>query len=86
MMKRNPNLWRVAVSDATVWRRALTLGLPVGLLQVTVNQGDVWLHHAVTPVVLVKTIVSPLIGVGIALISAAATRRESLLKQKKSSS
>jgi hypothetical protein len=63
--------WRGALARAATWRRGLALGLPVGALQVTVNQGDVWLRGGADAVVVVKTILSPLIAVGIAVASAA---------------
>ena len=66
-------LWLAAARDSGVWWRAVKIGLPVGLLQVSINQGDVWLSHAVTPVVVLKTAVSPMIGVALAWFSAAAT-------------
>ena len=63
-----------AARDRSVWRRTLLLGLPVGLLQAALNQGDHWLHHAVDGTVVLKTILSPLLSCTIAFISAAATR------------
>ena len=53
--------------------RALKFGFTAGLLQAAVNQGDLWLHHAASPVVVVKTIVSPLIGFTLVLFTSAAT-------------
>jgi hypothetical protein len=64
----------LASRDPRVWRRTLALGLPVGLLQATLNQGDHWWRHEVGPVVVVKTILSPLLSCAIAFVSAAATR------------
>lgn len=55
-----------------VWRKAAPIGLVVGLLQICVNQGDHWLNHQITPSVLLKTILCPLISVGVAVVSAAA--------------
>lgn len=55
-----------------VWRRAAPIGLAVGLVQICVNQGDHWLHQQVTAAVVVKTILCPLISLGVAVASAAA--------------
>jgi hypothetical protein len=65
---------REALHDAVVWRRTLLLGLPVGLLQAVLNQGDHWWRHQVDAVVVAKTILSPLLSCSIAFVSAAATR------------
>lgn len=62
--------WR----DRTVWRRTLLLGLPVGLLQAALNQGDHWWHHAIDGVVVLKTILSPLLSCTIVFLSAAAAQ------------
>jgi hypothetical protein len=64
----------LAGRDPRVWRRTLVLGLPVGLLQAALNQGDHWWRHEVGPVVVAKTILSPLLSCTIAFVSAAATR------------
>lgn len=66
-------LWRQALRQRVVWLRALKLGFTTGCLQAAVNQGDVWLRHAVTPEVLAKTIASPLIGFTLVLVAAAET-------------
>jgi hypothetical protein len=63
-----------AARDRQVWRRTLLLGLPVGLAQAALNQGDHWWHHAVDATVVTKTILSPLLSCTIAFLSAAATR------------
>ena len=60
------------------------MGLSVGLLQAAINQGDLWLRHAVDFGVVVKTIVSPLIGFTLVLISAADTWIQRALEQTKS--
>ncbi len=65
-----------------VWRKAAPIGLAVGLLQMAVNQGDHWLHHEVNSTILIKSIISPLIGLGLAVVSAAASH---LGKSKKTS-
>jgi len=66
-------LWRQAFQQRAVWLRALKLGFTTGCVQAAVNQGDVWLHHAVTAEVLAKTIASPLIGFTLVLVAAAET-------------
>jgi len=68
-------MWREALIDRDVWVRALRIGLPVGVLQVAINQGDHWLAGHVTGGVIAKTIASPTISIGIALVAAAATVR-----------
>lgn len=66
-------LWQKALSDKNVWQRSLRLGLPVGLLQIVINQGDVLLHGAWTSRVVFKLFACPSISVAIALASASAT-------------
>ncbi len=66
-------LWMLAFRQRSVWFRACKLGLSVGLLQATVNQGDVWLRHAQDKIVVFKTIASPLIAFTLVLVSSAAT-------------
>jgi hypothetical protein len=64
-----------ALRDPLVWRRTLVLGLPVGLLQVAINQGDHWVHQTVDRVVILKTVLSPFLSCSIAFLSTAAARR-----------
>jgi hypothetical protein len=66
-------LWRPALRQSSVWRRAFKLGFTTGLLQAAVNQGDVWLHHTQTWVTVLKTIASPVIGFTLVLVAAAET-------------
>ena len=66
-------LWLLALRQRSVWLRALKFGLTAGLLQAAVNQGDLWLRHAVSPSVVAKTIASPLIGFVLVLFTGAAT-------------
>lgn len=54
------------------WRRALAVGLPVGLVQAALNQGDHWVRHAVDWTVVAKTVLTPLVSILVAWISAAA--------------
>lgn len=65
------SLWVQAFRQASVWRRAAVVGLPIGVLQAVINQGDVWLRHEQTAGTVVKTLVSPLVTFSVALISAA---------------
>ncbi len=65
------SLWLQAFRQASVWRRAAVVGLPIGVLQAVINQGDVWLRHEQTAGTVVKTLVSPLVTFSVALISAA---------------
>lgn len=60
-----------AFRQASVWRRAAVVGLPIGVLQAVINQGDVWLRHEQTAGTVVKTLVSPLVTFSVALVSAA---------------
>jgi hypothetical protein len=64
-------MWLQALACGAVWRRAAKWGVPVGILQAVINQGDFWLSHAVTTTVVTKTIVSPIVTFSVALISAA---------------
>jgi hypothetical protein len=73
-----PGLWLTALQQRSVWARGLKLGLSVGILQAIINQGDVWIAHAETTGTIVKTVVSPLVTFGVALVSAAATCVEKL--------
>jgi hypothetical protein len=70
-MERIGTLWLEALQNRAVWIRAAKWGVPVGILQAVINQGDYWFHHTVDLVVLVKTIVSPLVTFSVALLSAA---------------
>jgi hypothetical protein len=81
---RKRQLWAKALRQRSVWMRALRLGLPVGLLQATINQGDYWIHGPVDRVVIVKSIVSPLIGFTLVLFSAAATWVQRSIEQSNS--
>lgn len=66
-------LWAQAFRQRSVWLRAVRLGLSVGFLQAVVNQGDHWMSGSVDGTVLLKSIVSPLIGFALVLVSAAET-------------
>lgn len=74
-------VWQQAIRQRSVWLRALKLGLPVGLLQAVINQADVWWRHDVTAAVVIKTIVSPLIGFALVFVSAAATWAQKTLNK-----
>ncbi len=73
-LKRNRYL--AACSLPQVWRRTLILGLPVGLLQAALNQGDHWWRHQIDAVVVTKTILCPLLSCTIVFASAVATHAE----------
>lgn len=63
-----------ALRGREIWRRAAPIGFSVGLLQAAVNQGDHWFRNEVTSAVILKTILSPLIGLSLAVVSAAAAQ------------
>ena len=64
-------LWKDALSQRSVWRRSLVIGLAVGLLQILVNQGDHWWRLRIDGVLVLKTLTTPLIAISVALFSAA---------------
>ena len=65
------SLWGQALRERRVLRRSLWIGCTVGAIQILVNQGDHWWRHQVDSVVVVKTLATPLIAIGVALFSAA---------------
>jgi phosphate/sulfate permease len=69
--------WRESLLAPRVWRSATYYGLPAGLIQAALNQGDHWLTGQVTTAVVVKSVISPLVGFGVAFIAAFTTHRES---------
>ncbi len=71
-------LYWQACRQPAVWSRAAKLGLVVGFIQVSLNQGDHWLRHEVDAVIVAKSILSPLLSFGIAFASAVATHVENL--------
>ena len=77
-------LWRAAFRQRSVWLRAVKLGLPVGLLQAAINQGDHWVRGELNSVVILKSIGSPLIGFTLVLFSAAQTWVQRTLEQSNS--
>jgi hypothetical protein len=79
-------LYRQALRHPPVWRRAARLGLIVGILQASLNQGDHWLRHEITTGLVLKTLISPLLSFTIALVSAAGTHVENLRRTSSSSS
>jgi hypothetical protein len=70
-----PMSWFRALTAPTVWRRAAPVGLGVGLLQMSLNQGDYWLHGTVTSAIVVKSLLSPLVSLSLAVYSAASVYR-----------
>lgn len=69
--------WRQSLLAPRVWKSATWFGLPAGLIQAALNQGDCWLTGHVTTMVVAKTIASPLVGFGVAYVSAVTTHHES---------
>jgi hypothetical protein len=67
----NRMLWRQALTQKEVWQRSLMIGLPVGFVQILVNQGDHWCRLDVDMVIVLKTLATPLIATSVALLSAA---------------
>jgi hypothetical protein len=67
-----------ACRQPAVWARAAKLGLVVGVIQVSLNQGDYWLSGQVTTLIVIKSILSPLLSFAIAFASAVATQAENL--------
>ncbi len=76
--------WLAAFVVRSVWLRALKITVPVGLLQIAINQGDCWLRGAVTPVVLAKTVLTPCVTFAVALFAAASTYRQLHARQPQS--
>jgi hypothetical protein len=76
-------LWRHALQQRSVWWRAVKLGLTVGFLQATINQGDHWLRGEIDRAVIIKSVVSPLIGFTLVLVSAAETWVQRTIEQNK---
>ena len=64
-------LWIRSLRDPATWGRAFRVGAPVGLLQAAIHQGDAWVRLAVDAAVVVKTIVSPLVGFALVWAGAA---------------
>jgi hypothetical protein len=65
-------LWLGALRQGSVWRRAVKMGLTVGLLQAGINQGDSWWRGEVRVAVVAKTILSPLVTFTLVLFTGAA--------------
>lgn len=64
-------LWGEALTSWPVWRRSLTIGLIVGLVQIAVNQGDLWVRLQISSALILKTLVTPMIAISVALFSSA---------------
>ena len=71
-------LYWQAARDPAVWRRAARLGLVIGFLQTSLNQGDHWLRGEITVGLILKTILSPLLSFAVAFLAALGTRVEAL--------
>ena len=76
-------LWVLALRERSVWVRAVKFGFTAGLLQALVNQGDHWWRHEVGAGVVLKTVVSPLIGLTLVLFTSAATWVQKTLEHQK---
>ncbi|MFA6288737.1 MAG: hypothetical protein WC661_15245 [Opitutaceae bacterium] len=72
---------REACLAAIVWRRAALLGVPVGVMQATLNQGDHWMAGVFTAAVVAKSILSPCLSFSIAYVSAVLTHAENLQRK-----
>ncbi len=64
-------LWGEALSSWPVWRRSLIIGLVVGFIQIAVNQGDLWVRLQISSTLILKTMVTPMIAISVALFSSA---------------
>jgi hypothetical protein len=83
MTTNKRNLWLLAFRQQSIWSRAVKFGFTAGLLQAAVNQGDLWLRHAASTGVIVKTMISPLIGLILVWCTSAATWVQKSLEQTK---
>ena len=81
---RKRELWAQALRQRSVWLRAVKLGLTVGFLQAAINQGDHWVRGEFDSIVILKSVVSPLIGFTLVLFSAAQTWVQRTLEQSNS--
>ena len=71
-------LYARVLREPAVWRRALRLGAAVGLVQVTLNQGDYWLRGEVTGLLILKSVSSFLFAILVVLLASVSTRAEAL--------
>ncbi len=71
MASRRTSLWLAALGQRGIWRRSMKIGLIVGAIQIALNQGDHWVHGRITPVVILKTILTPVVAIAVALVSQA---------------
>lgn len=67
--------WLAPFAVRSVWLRAARVALPVGLLQDCINQGDFWLRGEFTTPVVTKSLLTPVVTLGVALLAAASTWR-----------
>jgi hypothetical protein len=74
LVNRTP--WRYSLLAPQVWKRAACYGFPAGLIQAALNQGDHWMSGHATTLVVLKSVLSPLVGFGVAYIAAATTHHE----------
>jgi hypothetical protein len=66
--------WVRALACRDAWRRALLVGVPVGLLQAAIHQGNAWARGAVDAPVVLKTLMSPLLSFALVWAGAALAR------------
>ncbi len=62
--------------------RAGKLAASVGTIQVVLNQGDYWMRGAVTGMVVLKTIMTPVVTFAVSLYAAAETKTAQLKNEK----
>lgn len=67
--------WLAPFALRAVWSRAALVSLPVGLLQVGINQGEYWLRGELTAAVISRSLLTPLVTLTVALLAAASTYR-----------
>lgn len=71
----SPRTWRQVLAAPALWWRAARIAVPVGFIQVMINQGHHLLHGEFTAGVITRTVLTPMVAFLVAFISAAATAR-----------
>jgi hypothetical protein len=67
--------WRQILAVPTLWWRAARIAVPVGLVQVMINQGDHLFRGEITPAVVAKSLLTPTVTFLVAFVSAVLTAR-----------
>ncbi|MBI2929797.1 MAG: hypothetical protein HYY24_29410 [Verrucomicrobia bacterium] len=80
VLYRRPLLTR-PLPQRAAWLRALKLGLPVGLVQAAIHQGDHWLSRSLDAAVLLKSLASLGIAFTLVLFSSPETQVQRTPKQ-----